>query len=195
MSAIRQAILDICKGAEELLDKNDFLVGADIPAKKAGNLAQACAAGGVTVADAEFLAVIDCTVFGSCKNGVALGENGFYTHNDWSANCAGGFVPWSDFLANGHVRATGANEVRFLRARRTGIDLSGSDVSCDDCIKLFGKLREALAPLVGTSDPAPVADGAERAGAALGTWTCAWCGRSNSGVSRCSGCGAPSSGP
>lgn len=195
MSAISQAILDICKGEEELLDKNDFLVGADIPAKKAGNLAQTCAAEGVTVAGAEFLAVIDCTVFGSCKNGLALGENGFYAHNDWSANCAGGFVPWSDFLANGHVRETGSNEVRFLRARRIGIDLSGSDVSCGDCIKLFEKLRQALVPLVGTSDSAPVADAAERSGTAMGTWTCAWCGRSNSGVSRCSGCGAPSSGP
>lgn len=195
MSAISQAILDTCKMAEELLDKNDFLVGAGIPAKKAANLAQSCAAEGVTVAASEFLAIIDCTVFGSCKNGLGLGENGIYTHNDWSANCAGGFVPWSDLFANGHVRETAPNEVRFLRARRIGIDLSGSDVNCGECIKLFGQLREALAPLLGTPDPSFAPDSAERAGAEVGMWTCAWCGRSNNAVVRCSGCGAPLSGP
>lgn len=192
MNVIGQAILDACRGMDTLLDNGDFYIGTDIPAGKANNLAQACTSAGVMVPKTGFIAIMDCTVFGSCKNGLGIGESGFCTHNDWTAESASGFVPWGDFLAAGHVRKNAMQEVRFLRASKIGIDLSGSDLGCRDCIALFERIREAIQPLIGIPSASPVVSPVPQSFVLPGNWTCAWCGRANSWANHCQGCGAPS---
>ena len=46
----------------------------------------------------EAIALLDCTVFGSAKNGVLFCRSGFYTLNDW-AGSVNGFVSWTDFVS------------------------------------------------------------------------------------------------
>ena len=74
------------------IDCPDLLIQPDIPGKK---LTNACAFYPVDPAD-TVLALIDGTVFGSAKQGMALGVKGIYWRNDWTTETARNFLSWDE---------------------------------------------------------------------------------------------------
>lgn len=193
MNSVGQAIFDACSQMDVLSDRDDFFLGSAIPDKKLSNLSQECANAGSPMAGDEIIAIIDCTVFGSCKNGLAIGGRGVYTHNDSSDSLKNGFVSWSEFVANAFIRKDQDGfSVMFVRGRRTGICLAGSDVTCDDCVQLFERIHKALEPLL-ASLASSNSNASTQVRVPTGSWTCSWCGRTNTDSANCQGCGAPAS--
>ena len=91
--------------------------------------------------DDEAIALLDCTVFGSAKNGVLFCRSGFYTLNDW-AGSVNGFVSWKDFVRKGNIRKKGVYDVLLSDGPTVGIDVSGCDINADKTVMLFTNLRK-----------------------------------------------------
>jgi hypothetical protein len=64
--------------------------GAQIPEKKLQNALKAIPVKG------DVLALLDCTVFGSCKNGVAITTEGVYWSNDWTVDSSIFGMSWDE---------------------------------------------------------------------------------------------------
>ncbi len=72
---------------------DSYYVGSEIPEKKFYNvITEFLIPGGE-----EILAVVDATVFGSCKNGLAICREGMYVNNSWTGRTRRGFISWEDF--------------------------------------------------------------------------------------------------
>jgi len=91
---IAQAIIDIC----QKFSKNDksFTIHDNIPATKKANAIQHYP---VDKND-QVLALLDSTVFGSAKNGLAIGLKGIYWKNDWSTSTKKNFLSWKELYEN-----------------------------------------------------------------------------------------------
>lgn len=76
---------------------NGFYVGRGIPARKLANAAES-----MNIAEGEqVIAFVDCTVFGSGKNGLAICTSGLYWHNDWTTPTATNYLSWEAFRSVG----------------------------------------------------------------------------------------------
>lgn len=75
--------------------------------------------------DEEIIAVIDATVFGSCKYGLAIGTKGLYVNNDWTGTVRRGFLSWDD-LKDAHISMVNQDEVEVVP--NFTVVLSGSSV-------------------------------------------------------------------
>lgn len=65
----------------------------NIPSKKLSNAIQF-----FFIEDDEVFFLMDTTVFGSCKTGVAFGLKGIYWNNDWSVSTENKYIPWDVLL-------------------------------------------------------------------------------------------------
>lgn len=78
------------------VNSSDFYISGKIPKDKLKN-----AISNYPIPAAEdVLALIDATVFGSAKNGMAIGLKGIYWKNDWTTDTVKNFLHWNDLIAN-----------------------------------------------------------------------------------------------
>lgn len=186
------AILDACNKFTDEKSCDNFYVGEHIPDKKLNNFIAACESSGVDVRDDEFLALVDSTVFGSAKCGVAFGLSGLYCRNDWTAESKSGYISWDRLLAEGDPRKGASCEVLFIPHCDIGANLAGSDVSQGDFLQLIRRIRDGLQSMAMPSPVPSFVPPVPAIPAIPSTWTCDWCERINDGKSSvCAGCGAP----
>ncbi|MCM3443106.1 GYF domain-containing protein [Metabacillus halosaccharovorans] len=72
---------------------DSYYVGAEIPEKKFNNVVTEF----LIPSGEEILAVVDATVFGSCKNGLAICSGGMYVNNSWTGRTRRSFISWEEF--------------------------------------------------------------------------------------------------
>ena len=92
----------------------------------------------------DAVALLDCTVFGSAKNGVLFCCSGFYALNDWKSDEHTGFVSWVDFSQHGNVKVARSYELHLCDSPNVGIELSGCSMNPPQAAQMF----EALLKLV-----------------------------------------------
>lgn len=99
----------------------------------------------------DAFAILDCTVFGSAKNGVLIDRTGIYTHND-NADF-NGYFNWENFKKCGDVAKAGSYDVQIFvdddddpdcNIRSVGINVSGCSLSQDNTIRFFEGLLELV---------------------------------------------------
>lgn len=113
-------------------------VAPDIPRKKADN---AAASYGMP-SSAKVFAIVDSTVFGSAKNGLAFTSHGLYWKNDWTTTSAKTHMPWEEFTATNQGRATKGSEL-FL-GNGCAFGMAGSSMKPKVLLQLLEKLAEQL---------------------------------------------------
>lgn len=113
-------------------------VAPDIPHKKADN---AAASYGMP-SSAKVFAIVDSTVFGSAKNGLAFTSHGLYWKNDWTTTSAKTHMPWEEFKATHQGRATKGSEL-FL-GNGCAFGMAGSSMKPKALLQLMEKLAEQL---------------------------------------------------
>ncbi len=98
----------------------------------------------------DAIALLDCTVFGSAKNGVLFARSGLYAFNDWTSNERSGFVSWREYAETGNVRKCGdSSEVHLCDSPIVGIDLTGSDLEPEQAVPFFIELQKTVGGTVG----------------------------------------------
>lgn len=74
----------------------------------------------------EVICLIDSTVFGSCKNGIAIGLKGIYWKNDWTVSSNINFMSWIDLVSvKEEIRAKGYD---VILCKGNNIGLSGAGI-------------------------------------------------------------------
>ena len=84
----------IVAALRSFLPQSDLHVTPDIPKKKVANAWVSCN----IPADERILGLIDCTAFGSAKNALVFGRRAAYFHNDRTASCRSGCIPYDDLV-------------------------------------------------------------------------------------------------
>ena len=93
---------------------------------------------------ANAIAIIDCTIFGSAKNGVLLDRTGIYMVNDWTASEYNGFATWDQFASKGKVVTIEDDTVRILDKPKVGISMAGSDLDAKQAVSLFKQIQKIV---------------------------------------------------
>ncbi|WP_219118634.1 hypothetical protein [Janthinobacterium sp. UMAB-56] len=116
---------------------SDFYVQGDIPAVKLRNAVENYPVpAGETV-----LALVDATVFGSAKNGLAFGCQGIYWKNDWASKSAKSFLSWEAVTTLVDSMYVKSGDLFF--APDCPFNLSGSQVKPQALLALFEKIKKA----------------------------------------------------
>ncbi|MEH7236385.1 helix-hairpin-helix domain-containing protein [Bacillus sp. JJ1562] len=92
----------------------------------------------------EVLAVLDGTVFGSCKYGFAVCKNGLYVNQDWTATVRKGYLSWDDFV-NAEIVAHGKYEVDVSSSLVVNFAVSG--IKQEELIALLKHLQSYFVEL------------------------------------------------
>ena len=61
----------------------------------------------------KVIGLIDCTVFGSCKVGLAITHNGFTWKNDWTTDSTQTTLTWQELLEMSSTMRAGSMEIEF----------------------------------------------------------------------------------
>ncbi len=131
---------------------SDFHVGSIAPAKLRNAIDNYPVPAGETV-----LALVDATVFGSAKNGMAFGHRGIYWKNDWSTDTAKNYLSWEEVaeLAD-TMTAKGSN---LFLSPACVFNLAGSQVKSQQLLGLFARIKKnALSALQEPAQAAPPAN-------------------------------------
>lgn len=115
-----------------------WYVGEAIPEKK---LNRAIAEYPIPPED-KVIALLDCTVFGSGKYGMAVCESGLYVNHDWSATVRKGYLTWDEFVHTDIV-AHGKWEVDV--ASNFVVNFAASDIKQDQLITLLKHIQTYFA--------------------------------------------------
>lgn len=132
-------LIDICAD----FSGTDYFVDELIPGKKLNNARDFFPIPGKT----KVIALIDCTVFGSNKTGLAICGDGIYWRNDWSTETLNNYLAWDEFKSVVIKR-----EGRYCIELGTGniLSLSGSAFSQTVTVNLLQAIqaytREQLNP-------------------------------------------------
>lgn len=130
--------------------------GAEVSASKENNLRKTAQ----IPQDVKILLLIDNTVFGSAKNGMALTESGIYLHNDWAGKTSGSFfVSWKEFVKNGKecLKLASSNEVQI--APEIYLDTAGGGMGAKRIHKFLCRLYEQMADqgtVLSSNESAPI---------------------------------------
>lgn len=126
-----EEIIDICA------DYTGFGYYASdwIPANKLRN---ACASFPIPAWE-KVAALVDATVFGSAKNGLAICSSGVYWHNDWTTAAGLGYLAWEDFAVQ-PIRRSGRQDIEI--GPGNVVDLSGCSFRKDVLIALLEEVQE-----------------------------------------------------
>ena len=128
---------------------SDFFVTANIPPDKLRNAITHYP----VPPDETVMALVDATVFGSAKNGMAFGHRGIYWKNDWTTDTAKNFLTW-DVVMQCADSMTVKGGSLFLSPDCV-VNLSGSQVKPKDLMTLFSNIKKnALTSFVQT-EPEP----------------------------------------
>lgn len=88
--SLEEVIFDACMSRATQY----FYVGENIPNRKLRNVWNEYSVG----QDEVVYALVDSTVFGSAKEGVAITNKGIHINNSWTSDLRKGFIGWEDFL-------------------------------------------------------------------------------------------------
>lgn len=125
---------------------SDFYVGHNIPTNKLRN----ATAYFPVPRDATVLGLIDCTVFGSCENGLAITDQGLFWKNDDSFGLttysSKNHLPWDELIENQHKIAIRDYDILF--GNGSVFSTAGSSVSPSQAYHLFHALAELIAELL-----------------------------------------------
>ena len=95
------------------------------------------------VSSDDAVAILDCTVFGSAKNGILFCRTGFYALNDWTSDENTGFVSWADFLQYGNIKGNDS-DLHLCDSPNVGINVAGCDFDSSKTAAVFNALREMI---------------------------------------------------
>lgn len=129
MSFIK-GIYDIC----DQYTNGSWYVGEVIPEKKLRNVIDEFP----IPPEEEIIAVVDCTIFGSCKIGLAICSGGLFLNNDWTGKVRKGYLTWYDFI-QAEIRADGKYNVEVTPTFIIG--MSGSLLKPDELIKILEHIQ------------------------------------------------------
>lgn len=121
---------------------NSFYAGSNIPIKKLRNAtAHFPVPRGTTV-----LGLIDCTVFGSCENGLAITDQGLFWKNDWTTNSSKNYLSWDEFIESQYEIEIQGYNISFGNGAL--FNMSGSSMTRSQAYHLFLSLAELLDELI-----------------------------------------------
>jgi hypothetical protein len=133
-NSLRTSLLNVLNEFES----NDFWTLGNIPEKKLNNVRRYP----VDPTD-EILAIIDTTVFGSAKCGMAFGLRGLYWNNDWTSDNEKNFLTWEEIKESSKNISVIKNDNVFL-APQCSFGLSSCAVKPNDFIKLIQRCLDAV---------------------------------------------------
>ncbi|MGG4145498.1 helix-hairpin-helix domain-containing protein [Paenibacillus algorifonticola] len=87
------------------------------------------------------IALMDTTVFGSCKRGMAIGLNGVYWRNDWTVKSHRSSLSWMEFL---HARIKKISKYEMEFGRGDIYSVLGEAIKLDDLIQLLQRLQSYI---------------------------------------------------
>lgn len=122
---------------EKFSSLDDFYVGNDIPEKKLYNAIKSYPIDHTDVV----LALADATVFGSAKNGVAIGIKGVYWRNDFMKESEKRFISWSE-IDESEIKPTLFGSV--IIGSGCKIDLSGSKLKSKQLVEILISTLKAI---------------------------------------------------
>jgi hypothetical protein len=118
---------------------NALYVHPNVPSRKATNAARK---DGIAQGGAAIWVLLDCTVFGSADNNLALCAGGLYVHNDWAGKTSGTHrVPWRDFV-QAHIAKDGSYNV-YLGAG-VCVDIAGAGCGTGPIVQMLTELQQEL---------------------------------------------------
>lgn len=127
------AIVDICANYSGA----DYYVEDMIPVAKLAN-----ARASFPIPNREHvIMLIDATVFGSAKNGLAIGESGIYWHNDWTTKSNKTFLDWNEFI-EAEISQKGRYEIEI--GSGNFINMSGSSFKKDILVTLLHEIQDYI---------------------------------------------------
>ena len=118
-----------------------FFVGDNIPERKLEN----ALAHFPVDPTMQVLALIDCTIMGSCKCGMAITERGLIWKNDWTTRSSETSLTWDDFLARKHEIKLEKHDILFGKGSR--LNMAGASMKKMDAFHLFIALIHLLEDL------------------------------------------------
>jgi DNA uptake protein ComE-like DNA-binding protein len=84
----------------------------------------------------KVIALIDATVMGSAKNGMAIGKRGISWHNGWGSETKNGSFRWKD-MKNAIIK----KDFSKIKIRDKDFDMSGSSFDKDQFVKLLIEIK------------------------------------------------------
>ena len=121
---------------------DDFYVGSNIPKAKLEN----AIANFPIDPNAMVIALIDCTVMGSCKNGLAITDYGLIWKNDWTTSSSKTRLSWEEFLDNRSL--IGIEKYDLILGNNLKLNMSGSNMSKVDAFNLLHALAGLMTKLI-----------------------------------------------
>ena len=116
---------------------DDFYVGNEIPLKKLSNAIKSYPID----QDDVVLALVDATVFGSAKNGVAIGIKGIYWRNDFMKESEKRFISWNE-INNSEIKTTLLGSITI--GNDCKIDLSGSKLKAKQLVEILKSTSKSI---------------------------------------------------
>ncbi|WP_417764448.1 hypothetical protein [Shewanella chilikensis] len=115
-----------------------LFVAPNIPSKKAKN-ASACYG---MPASVNIYAIVDSTVFGSAKNGLAFTSEGLFWKNDWTTTSAKNHMSWEELINTSQEHAVDGSEL--LLGQDCAFGMAGSGMKPAVLLKLLEKLAQKI---------------------------------------------------
>jgi DNA uptake protein ComE-like DNA-binding protein len=89
----------------------------------------------------EVIALVDATVFGSCKYGLAICREGMYVNNSWTSRIRKGFITWNEFK-KANIKKIDTYEVEINENFTVG--LAGSALKPQKLIEILEHIQSYL---------------------------------------------------
>lgn len=115
-----------------------LFVSPNIPRKKAEN---AYASYGMP-ASVKVFAIVDSTVFGSAKNGLAFTSEGLFWKNDWTTTSAKNQMSWDEFKSTAQVWGVKGSDL--LLGKNCAFGMAGSGMKPKVLLQLMEKLAQQI---------------------------------------------------
>lgn len=120
---------------------NGFWVGNNIPKRKLDNaIAHFPINPRLTI-----FGLIDCTVMGSCKNGLAITDHGLIWKNDWTSSSSKSSFTWEELLETKDDIKIDKYDIDF--GKNAKLNMAGSSMGKTDAFHLFHGIAELLSKL------------------------------------------------
>ncbi|MBM4763816.1 helix-hairpin-helix domain-containing protein [Bacillus sp. B15-48] len=100
----------------------------------------------------EIIAVLDCTVFGSCKYGLALGTKGVYSNNDWTTTRRQGAISWDEFA---HANILPHQKYEVDISANVIVNISGSRMNQEQLVDLLKNIQHYIISWFKNTPPVP----------------------------------------
>lgn len=128
-----QEIIKVC----EMYIANGYYVKGSIPLAKE----QKSRMSFPIPSDEEIYALIDSTVLGSCKTGLAVCTSGIIWKNDWATASRRNYLPWEE-LAKAQIGKIGSFDIQIGVGNTFGA--SGASMGRDIIVNLLNELQRQL---------------------------------------------------